>query len=70
MHTSPNLPDDRAWLADRAAEIIADWPPLTEPQIENIVAILQTGTPDGVDHELAGRRWAATASGTAHRKRD
>jgi len=43
VHTSPNLPDDRAWLADRAAEIIADWPPLTDARLDHIAALLRAG---------------------------
>jgi hypothetical protein len=42
-------------LAEMTAEVLNGWPPLTEQQIENVVAILHAGAgaANGVDHEVA-----------------
>jgi hypothetical protein len=43
LYTSPKPPDDHASLADRVAEIIADWPPLDDAELDHIAALLRAG---------------------------
>jgi hypothetical protein len=43
LRTSPKPPDDHARPADRVAKILADWPPLTDAQLDRIAALLRAG---------------------------